>query len=1203
MGVPKLDSMRGGKLPKQVGGEPQFAKITQLMQQRGAPFVEMHTAGASAGKTVSKPVDRAMIIIQTALTGSDSDRRHMALLWRALEPAQKEELLKELVTSSPAARRTDGGGGQKKDAGLSLDVREAVSMLAGKPRSAGRTAALEASEPGASTFDNLDPKYEGKKFYRQPAPPDEVEAQPRMARPEPLEGYKPKELGLKDPSDKGGNATSSLSDKPALIAPPSKALVIEGPKGKSLERVTASEGGSVRGDDFPAIQKGVKYEATSDEHAQAWHEAMLTVFKTEEGIQKAIRQAKGIDSPKPEVRKLAKQAQKRIDMARTMADEEAPVSRKPFPLGDTKAGVQMVDPRTMQASFDQDIKDIAFGRQTKPGFYVAKSGARDQLASLWEMLQDGMKGKTRKAGPQSSFASAEDYAHALIRNATQDMFEFPQVAPSDVEHALGILAREGRLNRDYTAGGAQKILHEERPDLGQTPGKRTDLRVAAAERLAIEIRNRYGDKWGKDYVQTPITEVTLAPESRLPDEPQGTAQDLGAVPNVSGNGNTRGKALTPEELAAGPKADRSDRLDRLNTAVAEGDKLSDSQELRRKQLKLDVFYDEANPNTKDRVDPTTSPVNDTNTFSMENQPKTLSTRQATQDISKASESRAGRTFDPAGWNGTPEELEASFQNWKELMTSERRAMELGLPAGPDGKVTRPTVVQQEDGTWFSPLPKKVKEAPETVASAAKRSKVREQGNQPGGQNQAAIDQRTIDFNELSPFIEGLSIEQTTPTARALREVSERIDGTQEGSLEHTTLLFMQKRLQMQLRGAQSLDSLSGVVTARRQGITQDETRWLETSAHYSGQTARDIDKAIAQGVPVDPRLLSSAETISATNSTMLGGSLDFGPQWVELVQKPIQEALARYQNRTASPAPAPTPDISPDPDVIDNMESAPAVELGPVDAPAELPAKITDTGSFELGQPDKAITDVVDAEVPVKTEPIDNALPDNVSDNLDASATELGDPSVDAVEAARLAELDARWAQSEGNPDNRGIGYTGTASGLPAPTIEELNAVLAARAAEQQQRSAAAAGSRSAARQAGPAPLPAGQQALPPAGPPPPPNTPVLPTTPDRGWLYRNTLGRLPTARQAAVYGGGAAALYAAAQMRNGYLNSQPIATWPDEQPEGGGGEVMQDTYNPARVSLDPGVERVRRMLHMIQQRHGQGEVNYNTQNAGNYLR
>ena len=514
------------------------------------------------------------------------------------------------------------------------------------------------------------------------------------------------------------------------------------------------------------------------------------------------------------------------------------------------------------------------------------------------------------------------------------------------------------------------------------------------------------------------------------------------------------------------------------------------------------------------------------------------------------------------------------------------------------------MVQQEDGTWFSPLPKKVKEAPETVASAAKRSKVREQGNQPGGQNQAAIDQREITANELSPFIEGLSIEQTTPTARALREVSERIEGTQEGSLEHTTLLFMQKRLQIQLRGAQSLDSLSGVVTARRQGITQDETRWLETSAHYSGQTARDIDKAIAQGVPVDPRLLASAETISATNSTMLGGSLDFGPQWVELVQKPIQEALARYQNRTASPAPAPTPDISPDPDVIDNMDSAPAVELGPVDAPAELPAKITDADSFELGQTDGGIEDVVDAEVPVKTEPIDNALPDNVSDNLDASATELGDPSVDvvdadAVEAARLAELDARWAQSTSNPGNRGI----RDDGLPAPTIEELNADLAARAAEQRQRSAAAAGSRSAARQAGPAPLPSGQQALPPAGLPPPPNTPALPTTPDRGWLYRNTLGRLPTARQAAVYGGGLGALYGANQMRSAYYNGQPIATWPDEQPEGGGGEVMQDTYNPARVSLDPGVERVRRMLHMIQQRHGQGEVNYNTQNAGNYLR
>ena len=1198
MGVPKLDSIRGGKLPKQVGGQTQGSRIEQLIRQPGAPFVEMHTAGASAGKTVSKRVDRAMIMIQIALSGSDAERRHMADLWKTLDAGQREAILKELVTSSPAARRTDGGGGQKKDAGLSLDVQAAVEMLAGKERSAGRTAALEASDPNANRFEDIAPR------NNQPAPPGEVEAQPRMARPEPLKGYEPKKLGLKDPSDKGGNATSSLSDKPALIAPPSKALVIEGPKGKSLERVTASEGGSVRGDDFPAIKKGEKYEATSDEHAQAWHEAMLTVFKTEEGIQKAIKQAKGIDSPNPEVRKLAKQAQKRIDMARTMADEVSPVSRKPFPLGDTKAGVQMVDPRTMQASFDQDIKDIAFGKQTKPGFYVAKSGARDQLASLWEMLQAGMKGKTRKAGPQSSFASAEDYAHALIRNATQDMFEFPQVAPSDVEHALGILKQKGRLNTDYTAGGAQKILHEERPDLGQTPGKRTELREAAAERLAKAIRERYGDNWGKNYVQTPITEVTLAPESRLPDEPQGTSQDLAAVPNVSGDGNTRGKALTPEELAAGPKADRSDRLDRLNTAVAEGDKLSDSQERIRKQLDLDVFYDEANPNTKDRVDPTTSPVNDTNTFSMETQPKTLSTRQATQDISKASESRAGRTFDPAGWNGTPEELEASFQNWKELMTSERRAIELGLPAGPDGKVIRPTVVQQEDGTWFSPLPKKVKEAPETVASAAKRSKVREQGNQPGGQNQAAIDQREITANELSPFIEGLSIEQTTPTARALREVSERIEGTQEGSLEHTTLLFMQKRLQIQLRGAQSLDSLSGVVTARKQGITQDETRWLETSSHYSGQTARDIDKAIAQGVPVDPRLLASAETISATNSTMLGGSLDFGPQWVELVQKPIQEALARYQNRTASPAPAPTPDISPDPDVIDNMDSAPAVELGPVDAPAELPAKITDADSFELGQTDGGIEDVVDAEVPVKTEPIDNALPDNVSDNLDASATELGDPSVDvvdadAVEAARLAELDARWAQSTSNPGNRGI----RDDGLPAPTIEELNADLAARAAEQRQRSAAAAGSRSAARQAGPAPLPSGQQALPPAGLPPPPNTPALPTTPDRGWLYRNTLGRLPTARQAAVYGGGLGALYGANQMRSAYYNGQPIATWPDEQPEGGGGEVMQDTYNPARVSLDPGVERVRRMLHMIQQRHGQGEVNYNTQNAGNYLR
>ena len=176
MGVPKLKP-RGpipapsGKLPRPVGGQTQGSRMEQLIRQPGAPFVEMHTAGASAGKTVSKPVDRAMIIIQTALTGSDSDRSHMAMLWKSLDAGQKEAILKELVTSSPAPRRTDGGGGQKKDAGLSLDVREAVSMLAGKERSPGRTAALEASEPGASTFDNADPKFEGKKFYKQPAPP------------------------------------------------------------------------------------------------------------------------------------------------------------------------------------------------------------------------------------------------------------------------------------------------------------------------------------------------------------------------------------------------------------------------------------------------------------------------------------------------------------------------------------------------------------------------------------------------------------------------------------------------------------------------------------------------------------------------------------------------------------------------------------------------------------------------------------------------------------------------------------------------------------------------------------------------------------------------------------------------------------------------------------------------------------------------
>ena len=975
---------KGKSLPP-TGKAPYGEKLRGLVEHPSEPKFSQPTAGSS--KSVDVDIPRHDVFVTTAYSGNDELRANLSALWKTLPQDQKERLLKELVSEHPAPRRTAAGGGQHADRGigqegktsnLSAEVLEVISMLRGEKRSPERQAAYDnAEQTPASRVAKEGIDRTGIPFQRvlagEDAAPDQAR-QPRMVRQPLSKGFDPGEKGLRDPNDgSGGAASSSISDKEPLRSPPSKAVVTENEGGKQLGRVTGEGGGAI-GRDFASIQYGKDWEKTSDDHAKFLHATLLDMVggsneKLAQLISDAVRGAdKDLD-----VRARAKQADGMIHAAMKAADHQHPVSRKPYPLGDGKRGVQMVEGKTPQAMFDSDIYALAMGKQTSQ-FYTPGSGERDQLHSLWEQLQTTDKKVKRHAGPQSLFASPREYADYLMRNSDQGMWTNPEVTPSDFQFGKELLAHR----RPETTGQAQKTLAEEMPWAGQTPGKRTSFRDQATERLAIEIGKRYGEKWGPDYIpslqEKVPAQLTLAPESRLPAEPAGTSTDPASVPVPVGRENKKGTAPTPT-----PSSTRWDS-----------------------QPAFDEFAEET--------------PHQTNTFPIPADKELRAIPSATRDIDKDAESNRGRTFDPRDWRGTPEELEAAKQNYFATMQADKRFSKDGL---------RP--VLREDGTWFAPLPQdpKVKQKPDLTQSQRDQSRAAYNKQQP---DNPGMVRRQNTFNDLSPFMpDALDQAQSTPLADQIR----RLEHRQAAIADNPSLSAEAGDLAKQIEGLKAqhvkttrLDDMADWDTdaahpdweaaGRQTGqLTKSDVQQVEATVNQVQASIDAITRMRAGSNPAAADPMIQALRNIANNTSGTGGPPQLQALWLERVPGPARDFLATLDGAgtpskmdSASSFEVGEPDPTPVP-------AAAAAEPAP--EPAPEPVATPDDDDFELVALDEDYNPITDeaGQAPA-AEPAPAPAP-------------VAESPIDPLESAHASDLDEiEPASFGGDPDQ--------AAATPLPT-------------------------------------------------------------------------------------------------------------------------------------------------------------------------